>query len=193
MKYSIDAANSEITWTGFIPSTGISGRVFFRDGIIETDPKNSSDITGGKLTIDIASIETLDDQLSKDDKRKLTAHLKSQDFFDADIHPVAEFTLLEVNALGDRPVSNTDGVIHPTHEVVGELSVRGIKQKVSALVNMQVEGGKIRVQSMFTLDRTMFGMDHLIDRSNGQQRVLPDMEIIVKVVADAIERPLGST
>lgn len=193
MKYSIDAAGSEITWTGFLPSKGLSGKVSFRDGVIEADPKNNSDITGGKLTIDLSSIEALDDNLGKDDKRKLTDHLKSEDFFDVASYPVAEFTLLEVNAIGDRADrSNADGMIRPTHEVTGELSIKGIRQKISALVNMQIEGSRIRVQSMFTLDRTMFGMDHLIDRSNGQQRVLPDMEIIVKVVADAIERPLGS-
>ena len=190
MRYVIDVANSEITWTGFLPRTGISGRVLFKEGIVETDIKNINEITGGRLVIDLDSIETLDDQLDDENKRKLTNHLKSEEFFDEALYPAAEFTLLEVKAIGDRADScNTDGVIQPTHEVIGELNLKGIKQRVSALVNLQMEGRKMRVQTMFTLDRAKFGMTALLDKENGSERVLPDMEIMVKLSADALQEP----
>jgi polyisoprenoid-binding protein YceI len=186
MKYVIDVANSEVLWSGFLPATSISGRVFFRDGFVVTD-EDDREITSGLMTIDMDSIETLDDKLSDDDKKKLTAHLKSEDFFDSVLYPAAEFKLLEVKALGERADScNTDGVIAPSHEVVGELNLKGITHRVTALVNMQKENRKIRVQTMFTLDRTNWGIDHLIESENGSGRVLPDMEIIVRVVADAL-------
>jgi polyisoprenoid-binding protein YceI len=184
----IDVANSEITWTGFQPGNSISGRVFFSDGYVDTSDSNK-DITGGKLTIDMSSIDVMDDKLDADNKHKLVAHLGSEDFFDSAIHPLAVFSIKEVNAIGDRAdSSNSDGTIQPTHEVVGELSLKGIKHTVSTLVNLQISEKKIMVQTMLTLDRTQWGMDHLIDRSNGKNRVLPDMEITLKVVAEASEQ-----
>lgn len=186
MKYAIDVANSEITWSGFMPAISVSGRVFFKDGLIVTD-ENDREIINGLIHIDMNSIETLDDKLDDEKKRQVTESLKSADFFDSVLYPVAVFKLLEVKAIGDRADScNTDGVITPTHEIVGELNLKGIRQRITSLVNLQKEGRKIRVQSMFTLDRTQWGMDHLVEKENGSGRVLPDMEIIVKVVADAI-------
>lgn len=191
MKYIIDVANSEITWTGFQPGNSISGRVFFNDGYIDVNDANR-EVTGGRLTIDMSSIDVLDNKLDDANKHKLAEHLRSDDFFDATLYPLAEFNLLEVKAIGDRADScNPDGVIQPTHEVVGEFNLKGIKQRVSALVNLQLNGRRMMVQTMFTLDRTMWGMDYLIDRSNGKNRVLPDMEVAVKLVADVVEQPLA--
>jgi polyisoprenoid-binding protein YceI len=190
MRYAIDAANSEIDWSGFMPGTSISGQVHFDNGIIETGRNN--EITGGTLTVDMSSIETLDSQLNDAGRKQLTENLKSENFFNTEIYPAAEFRLLEVQAIGDRADScNADGLIQPTHEVKGELTLNGITHKVAALVNLQIQGRKMLVQTMFTLDRTLWGMDHLMVPEEGQGKVLPDMEIMVKVVAEALEEPLA--
>lgn len=186
MRYAIDVENSEVTWSGYMPALSVSGRVFFKDGLVVTD-ENDREITSGLINIDMNSIEALDDKLDDEKKKQVTANLKSADFFDSVLYPLAVFKLLEVKAIGDRADScNTDGVITPTHEIVGELNLKGIRHRITALVNLQKTGRKIYVQSMFTLDRTQWGIDHLIEKENGSGRVLPDMEIIVKVVADAL-------
>ena len=186
----IDEANSEISWRGFLPGTSLTGRVMISEGTIETDDSNR-DITGGRLLIDMDSIEPMDNQLDAGNRRKLANELRSDNFFDTSIHPVAEFRIFEVNAIGERVDScNIAGVIQPTHEVIGELTMKGIKHKISALVHMVVSGRKLTVQSMLTLDRTLWHIDHLIERANGNKRVLPDMEIMVKVVAEAGEQAL---
>jgi polyisoprenoid-binding protein YceI len=191
MRYVVDVANSEINWTGFQPGTSLSGRVFLSNGFVEMD--QNREITTGAITIDMNSIEALDDQLKDDEKRKLSSHLRSGDFFDTAIYPTAQLNILEVKAIGDRADScNLEGMIHPTHEVTGELTIKGIKQNISALVNMQISGKKLVVQTMFTLDRLQWGIDHMSERSFGSKRVLPDMEIMMKVVADASQQSMSS-
>lgn len=187
MRYVIDEANSEINWRGFLPGTSLTGRVMISEGTIETDESNR-DITGGRLLIDMNSIEPLDNQLDAGNRRKLANELKSDNFFDTSVHPVAEFRILEVNVIGERVDScNIDGVIQPTHEVTGDLTLKGIKNRITVLMHITISGKKLTAQSMFTLDRSQWHIDHLIERANGNKRVLPDMEIMVKVVAETGE------
>jgi polyisoprenoid-binding protein YceI len=99
------------------------------------------------------------------DVPKLTAHLKSPDFFDVKTNPTATFTSSKV-AKGD------DG-----HMITGELTLCGKKKEISFPAKITVADGKLTIKSEFKIDRRDFGMTF------GEGKVHNDVQIKVALEA----------
>lgn len=96
---------------------------------------------GGKPTriafeIDLNSVET--------DETKLTAHLKTPDFFDVARYPKATFVSTSVDA----------------DEVKGNLNLHGVEKEVTIPVITVVNAGGVRTRSEFTINRHDWGISY---------------------------------
>lgn len=80
---------------------------------------------------------------------KLTAHLKSPDFFDVRQHPKAAFQSSSVTA-GEKPGS---------YKVVGKFTLLGTTKDVKIPVNVSTGADGMTLVSKFSFDRTLFGMN----------------------------------
>lgn len=103
--------------------------------------EGTANIEGGKLTamtviIDVNSMTT--------DNEKLTGHLKSPDFFDAPNHPKAKFELVRVTEKA------ADGA---THEIVGNLEMRGVTKEITVPATVAMEGGGLQGKAEFKINR----------------------------------------
>ena len=85
---------------------------------------------------------------------KLTAHLKSPDFFDVREHPTAKFRSTSV-----RPAEKAG-----TFDLTGEFTLHGVTRKIKAPATVSVTKKGLILKCEFTLDRTQFGMDYGIGK-----------------------------
>jgi polyisoprenoid-binding protein YceI len=102
--------------------------------------------TGVTFEIDLNSVET--------DTEKLTAHLKTPDFFDVAKYPKATFTS---TSLTEAPPGSPAGT---THELRGVLDLHGEKKDVTIPVKAEVTAEGVRTTSEFTINRHDWTIDY---------------------------------
>jgi rhodanese-related sulfurtransferase len=82
----------------------------------------------------------------------LVAHLKSRDFFLADVFPVAEFQTTHVTAILGV------GSGEPNFEVEGQLTLRGVTRGLRFPATVErLDDGRLAVEAHFDIDRTCWG------------------------------------
>ena len=112
--------------------SGFTGSVDLVDG----NPEKST------VTID------LDPATVTTDDEKLTAHLKSKDFFDVAAHPKASFV--------STSIKKQDGPKGATHLVTGNLELRGVKKSVTFPAKVTVSPDGVSAAAEFTINRKDF-------------------------------------
>jgi len=80
---------------------------------------------------------------------KLAGHLKSPDFFDVAAFPTASFASTEVKAA-------TGG--EATHEITGDLTLRGVTKRVTFPAKLTVTPGEVTGRAEFSINRKDFGI-----------------------------------
>jgi len=116
IAYTVDAAQSQVFWTGTKVSGKHEGTVTIKSGSISVD---NGAITGGNFVLDMNTINSTD--LEGEYKDKLDGHLKADDFFGVATFPEASFEITEVKA----GATATDAVIS------GNLTIKGISKNIS--------------------------------------------------------------
>ena len=106
------------------------------------------DVTKARLevSVDIDSMVT--------DTPKLTAHLKSPDFFDAKRFAEAKFVSKSIKA-------STAGYV-----VSGDLTLHGMTHRLSFPAKIDLANGGVTVSSQFELDRHQWGISYGKDKVN---------------------------
>jgi polyisoprenoid-binding protein YceI len=135
--YKLDGSNTTINWKGTKKEGEHTGSFKTLTGTISGDDAKS-------IKIDL-TIET--DSLTSDND-KLTAHLKSPDFFECKEYPKATFTSTKI-AKGDK-----DG----EYTITGDLTLRGKKKEISFPATITTKEGSMSVKAEFSIDRTDYGM-----------------------------------
>jgi polyisoprenoid-binding protein YceI len=110
-----------------------------------------------QVTIDVDSMET--------DTAKLTAHLKSPDFFDVKRFPEAKFVSKSIKADGDK------------HLVTGELTMHGVTHPISFPAKVTESNGAKTISCAFDLNRNDWGISY----GKGKVNDLVKMSIELKV------------
>jgi len=147
--YKIDTALSTVLWTGQNVLNFHHGKLNVGGGELEIQ---DGTLLTGKITLDMRSIYCID-LADRSMAAMLEAHLRSEDFFDADRFPTAEFCIQEMAALSPQ----FQGV--PNHRVTGSLTLRGVTQPLSfdAVVGPR-PGGGFAAQAQLDIDRTRWGV-----------------------------------
>lgn len=141
--YKVNTKESSINWLGKKVTGQHNGTVDISGGELVID---NGKLTGGKFDIDFRTITVLD---LKDEEmnKKLTGHLKSDDFFSAEKFPTGKFEITGVS-----PAANTqDG---SNYEIKGNLTIKGITKPVSFPAKLTVDNNKANAEAKIELDRT---------------------------------------
>jgi len=155
--YDVNTSASTINWTGGkVLNIGKkhTGTVKISEGSLAVE---DGKLTAGNFTIDMTSIEN-EDLAGSEGEAKLEGHLKSGDFFAVEEYPKATFEITSVEA-----VENSADM---THNITGNLTMRGTTKQITIPANVAMEDGKITaVTPEFTIDRTewkvMYGSDKI--------------------------------
>jgi polyisoprenoid-binding protein YceI len=119
-----------------------SGEIILRQG----------QLVSARFTIDMTSIAN-DDLADPAYKAMLIAHLRSDDFFDVEHHPTAQFVADTVEKL----TGSTEGT--PNYLLRGTFTLRGISHPLEfpVLIATTEDGQSLTGQGQLELDRTAYG------------------------------------
>ena len=175
---ALDTKASSVQWTGSkIIGDSHTGTIQITSGMVQMDGQN---LVGGEFTIDMNSINNTD--LAKDPKgkAKLEGHLKSDDFFGVAKHPTAVFKISEV-----KP--NTDKKMKHTHNITGDLTIKGKTNKVTVPATIKMEKDKATAMASFEIDRTLwdvkFGSKNFFENLAGDRVINNNIKFDLNLVA----------
>jgi polyisoprenoid-binding protein YceI len=143
--HQIDVEKSKIEWTGRNLTGAHSGTIKLCEGhieIVDGHPASAS------FTLDMHTIANTDIE-DGDMRQMLIKHLKSDDFFDVQRFPDAEFQLTRITPLPDAKPGN------PNYEVTGELVMKGIRREiVFRAILAQTPDNVLAADAHLDIDRT---------------------------------------
>ncbi len=150
--YELSEDGSVVNWRGTKPGGEHVGVVTVTDGKVMVD---NGTVTGGSITIDLNTIENFD--LGGDMNARLVGHLKSEDFFYTEEYPVAVFEIVSVEA---KEGMSTEAGVKPTHEITGNLTMRGVTKSISFPAVISVGDNKVEAMTNeFAINRTLWGVN----------------------------------
>ncbi len=140
-KYLITPDNSKIEFVGSKVTGSHNGSFEKFSGAIDyLGQPEKSRVT---ITIDLDSL--------KADDPKLTAHLKTADFFDVAKYPQTTFQSTAIKAGGDKGA---------THTITGNLNLHGVTKSITFPATIAVSPGAVTVDSTFAINRKDFGINY---------------------------------
>lgn len=87
-----------------------------------------------------------------DDNKKLTNHLKSGDFFGADLFPATTFTITKA-----EPIA-TAAAGEPNYTITGDLTIKGITAAVTFPATVQIGTDTATASAKVSVDRTKYNV-----------------------------------
>ncbi|OBX25117.1 polyisoprenoid-binding protein YceI [Gelidibacter algens] len=170
-SYKLQEASSKIEWKGYSP-------VLFHVGSFSVKGEDIEVIDGrlfsGTFTIPIVSIQNFD--LPEEVKPELLNHLKSADFFNLAVHPNAKFIITKVEP-STNPAAETNYII------TGNFTMLGQTHPISFPALIILEGNNLKLDSVFEIDRTKWGMNYAADPELGEHHILPGVDIKLDILA----------
>lgn len=163
---SVNADKSVVTWIGSKPAGKHNGTIDVAGGEVLVSNGN---VVGGSFDIDIATLTVLDLPADSEWNAKLSGHLMSADFFDAENFPTAQFEITGATPfaqaqLGEdkdefatefAPASLSEVMVeNPTHFISGNLTMRGVTKNITFPASVSYENGVVRAKANFNINRT---------------------------------------
>jgi polyisoprenoid-binding protein YceI len=155
-SYSLSGENTKIKFTGSKKDGSHTGGFKKLSGKA-TAKGTDAETLALSVVIDVDSMFT--------DADKLTAHLKSPDFFEAKRYPEAKFESSEVKLTKNG------------HMVTGNLTIRGKSNKVSFPAEISVDSTGLKLAAKFKIDRNNWGISY------GKGMINDDVDLVVDVSA----------
>ena len=140
----VNTTGSTITWNAKKFGGEHTGTVKLNKGSLNVNGRN---LTGGSFEIDMTSI-TDTDITNPEFNSKLTNHLKSEDFFSAEKHPVSTFKITKAT-----PVTKPEAGA-PNYTITGDLTIKGITNAVTFPATVKIDGKTAEAEASIELDRT---------------------------------------
>ena len=140
MTYDINNTNSKVDFVGAKITATHPGSFGTFSGTIVVNDKAAEKATI-TVDIDVKSMKTDDD--------KLTGHLMSPDFFDAEKFPKANFTSTEIKAGGENGA---------THTITGNLDMHGVKKSITFPAKVTISDTEATATAEFSIQRADWGI-----------------------------------
>lgn len=163
---TVNKAESQVRWEASKVTGTHWGYVPLKNATLDySDGK----IKGGSFDMDMVNL-TVEDLTDAKSKGNLTGHLKSDDFFSVEKFNTSTFKITEVKS------SNGSD-----YTITGNLTIKGITQKISFPAKVVVAGKKVTATGKITFDRTKFDIKY---RSGSYFEDLADKMIYDEVKLD---------
>jgi polyisoprenoid-binding protein YceI len=139
--YKLDKSNSKVKWNGKKVTGEHYGTIELKSGTLEVEDNK---IKSGSFQMDMTTIVN-EDISNESMNKKLVGHLKSDDFFSVDNHPVATLALKEAKHKSGN-----------THSFTGDLTIKGITHPVVFDAEVKFSGNKLEAGGKMEVDRTLY-------------------------------------
>lgn len=170
--YAVNTEASEVTWIGYKPTGKHNGTIGISSGSIAVD---NGAIVAGSITFAVKTLKVLDLPADSEYNGKLTGHLMSADFFDAENNPEATFEVVSAvafsaeTALSDNEEFVTENtpaklseivVANPTHIITGNLTMRGVTKSISIPAVVEITASGVSAEANFNINRTDWNLNY---------------------------------
>lgn len=161
----VKTSESTVTWKGYKVTGSHHGNIAIKEGslVFEGDK-----LTGGEFVVDMPTLVSND--LQGEYKGKLEGHLKSDDFFGVEAHPISKLVFTTVKSTGKN-----------SYEVIGNLTVKGKTNPVA--FDISVYGNK--ATATMKVDRSLydvkFGSGSFFDNL-GDKTIYDEFDLVVDLV-----------
>lgn len=167
----VSKTESTVTWNAKKVTGEHYGKVQIADA--QLDYQNGK-IQGGSFEMDMTTI-TVEDIKDANSNKRLTDHLKSDDFFSVEKFNKSTFKVTEAKSSNGKD-----------YQITGNLVIKGISNPVTFPAKVEVNGDKIIATANIVFDRTKFDIkyrsgnyfENLADRL-----IYDDVSLEVKLVA----------
>lgn len=139
--YKVDEANSKVKWNGKKVTGEHYGTIDLKSGNLEVADNT---IKSGTFQMEMNSI-VCEDITNESMNGRLVGHLKSDDFFSVDKHPVSTMVVKEVKHKSGK-----------THSFTGDLTIKGITHPVTFDSEVVIDGNNLRAKGIIEVDRTLY-------------------------------------
>lgn len=172
--FQILPKSSSVAWVGKkFTGSQHNGTIALKSGQLSMA---EGTLVGGSFILDMANGIKVEDIEDVEKNGKLTGHLKSDDFFGSETHPEAVFTITSVAAIESEE--------DHTHQISGNLSLKGITHEVSFPAIVGTSAERIEATAAFEIDRTRWDV---MFRSGleafGDKTILDEVPLTIKLVA----------
>ncbi|MEJ8756878.1 YceI family protein [Pontibacter sp. H259] len=180
----VNTAQSTLKWNAKKVGGEHYGTINLAEGSLQV---NGSKLAGGTFTIDMTSIVVKDITRPESNKR-LTDHLKSDDFFSVEKHPKATFTITKVAKLKAKAGA-------PNYNITGNLTIKGITNPITFPATVNIDGKTAEATALITVDRTKYDIKYRSGLvGTAADKIIEDtFTIDLKLVAGTDTQAVGST
>jgi polyisoprenoid-binding protein YceI len=149
-NFTLDGKNTNITFVGTKPQGKHDGGFKEVHGVATAEGTDASTLKLN-LDIDTTSLYT--------DTPKLTAHLKSPDFFSVKSYPKAKFVSSKVEKSGTG------------YTITGDLTLLGKTKTITIPADIRVAKGGLNITSQFAINRQDYGMSFGTGKVNDEVKI----------------------
>lgn len=178
VTYQIDTTESTIEWRGTKPTGEHRGTINIQEGSLTA---TNEEITSGKVTIDMNSIEVTDEGMDEEDRTSLENHLKGTvegketDFFNVEKYPTATFEITGTTEENGQKM------------LQGNLTIKDETKNIQFPINSDVDEEELTLESeTFTIDRTNWNVNYgskSVFDNLGDNFISDEMELSIKIKA----------
>lgn len=144
-SYSVDLAQSKVVWNAKKVTGEHAGLVPIKSGNLLVD---AGKLKGGNFEISLKDL-TVTDITDPEYNAKLVGHLKNDDFFSVEKHPVAKFDIVSVTSSGSNK-----------YNVKGKLTIKGVTNEISFPADVTAGGKNLTAHARIAVDRTKYGIKY---------------------------------
>jgi len=168
---TVSISESTLTWK----ATKVTGEHFGKVPLADAklDYANGK-ITGGSFEMDMTSL-TVEDITDAGSNKKLTDHLKSDDFFSVVKFNKSTFVIKQAKTSNGKD-----------YEITGDLTIKGITSPVTFPAKVDVAGKSVTATGTITFDRTKFDIKYRSGNyfeNLADKLIYDDVTLDVKLVA----------
>ncbi|GIV38452.1 MAG: hypothetical protein KatS3mg033_0252 [Thermonema sp.] len=186
VTYAVDLENSRIDWIG---SKKIGSR---HEGFLKLKSGElyvkGNEVVGGKFVVDMNSLTVTDLPEGSEENQKLTGHLKSADFFEVETYPEASFEITEIKAWDNTKergeVDPNFSIADPTHEVSGNLTIKGVTKGVSFPAKITVTDNGVEAVAKFNINRYDWNINYGKDQTVEDKIINPEINLSITLKAN---------
>lgn len=148
-EVAINAEASKVEWVGAKVTGDHKGGFKTFTGKAHLD--KDGNLAMVSFEVDTASLFSDGAGMNEEFTAKLEGHLKAADFLDVEKFPKATFASTGITAKAGEGT---------THEITGDLELRGTKKTVTFPATVKVEGDKVVADADFKINRKDFGITY---------------------------------
>lgn len=180
----VNTESSTMKWNAKKVGGEHYGSIKLSEGTLQV---NGNKLAGGNFTIDMTTI-VVEDITRAESNKRLTDHLKSDDFFSVEKFGKSTFKITKATPIAKAKAGE------PNYSITGDLTIKGITHPVTFPAVVKISGKTAEAEARIVVDRIKYDIKYrsgLI--GTAADKIIDDtFTLDVKLVTDARSQAVGS-